>query len=65
MTEEQYCRQRIAILQESYRKAIKPYVDRLVEIECMKPQAPIIFDAADLPESVRESVMEWMKNQAR
>lgn len=41
-TEERYLREILAELQESYSKAAKPYIDRLIAIECMKPMPPLI-----------------------
>ena len=40
--EERYLREMLAMLQESYAKAAKPYIDRLVEIHSMLPPAPMI-----------------------
>jgi hypothetical protein len=40
--EERYLRETLAILQESYAKAAKPYIDRLVAIHAMRPPAPMI-----------------------
>lgn len=39
--EETYLREAIAMLHESYTKAAKPYIDRLVAIESMKTRPPI------------------------
>ena len=38
--EERYLREILAMLQESYAKAAKPYIDQLVMIACRKPPAP-------------------------
>ena len=40
--EERYLRETLAILQESYTKAAKPYIDRLVAIHAMRPPAPML-----------------------
>ncbi len=40
--EERYLRETLAMLQESYAKAAKPYLDRMVEIHAMRPPAPMI-----------------------
>lgn len=40
--EEKYLRETIASLQQSYAKAVKPYLDRLVAIERMRTPAPVI-----------------------
>jgi len=40
--EERYLREMLALLQESYAKAAKPYVDRLVELYSRRSPAPII-----------------------
>jgi hypothetical protein len=41
-SEERYLHEMIAMLQESYAKAAKPYVDRLAAIYAMRPPAPMI-----------------------
>lgn len=41
-TEERYLRETLAMLHESYAKAAKPYIDRLVAINAMRPPAPMI-----------------------
>ena len=41
MTEEQYCHEALAALRESYERAAKPYIARLVAIECRKTPQPI------------------------
>ncbi len=40
--EERYLRETLAMLHESYAKAAKPYIDRLVAINAMRPPAPMI-----------------------
>ena len=40
--EERYCHQMLAMLQESYVKAAKPYMDRLVRINAMQPVSILI-----------------------
>ena len=40
--EERYLRETLAILQESYSKAAKPYIDRLVVIRSTRPPAPMM-----------------------
>ena len=35
MTEEQYLLEQISLIRESYEKATKPYVDRLIQIRSM------------------------------
>lgn len=40
--EERYLRETIAMLREGYEKAAKPYFDRLVAIQSMKPPRPMI-----------------------
>lgn len=40
-SEERYLRETLAMLQESYAKAAKPYIDRLVMIHSMRVPAPI------------------------
>ena len=40
--EERYLRETIAMLQESYAKAAKPYIDRLVAIRATRPPAPMM-----------------------
>ena len=49
MTEEDHLKAQLRSLQESYARSAKPIIDRLVAIESMKPPAPVIFNAADLP----------------
>jgi len=44
--EERYLREHIAMLQESYAKAAKPYIDRLVAINAMRRPAPMIVTVA-------------------
>ena len=41
MDEEQYCYQALAELRKSYERGAKPYIDRLVAINSMRP-APSI-----------------------
>ena len=41
--EERYLRETLAMLQERYAKAVKPYIDRLVAIHAMRPPAPIVM----------------------
>lgn len=41
-TEERYLRETLAMLHESYAKAAKPYIDRLVAINAMRQPAPMI-----------------------
>lgn len=40
MTEERYLHEGLAMLQQSYAKAAKPYMDRLVWLESIKPPQP-------------------------
>ncbi len=40
--EERYLREILANLQESYAKAAKPYIDRLVDIHARRPPAPMV-----------------------
>ena len=40
--EERYLRETLAMLHESYAKAAKPYIDRLVAINAMRQPAPMI-----------------------
>ena len=40
-TEEGYLRETLSMLHESYAKAAKPYIDRLVAIQAMKPPEPM------------------------
>ena len=40
--EEQYCKQRIALLQKEYAAVAKPYIDRLVRIYSLRPAPAII-----------------------
>ena len=60
MTEEQYCLQMLVELRESYARYAKPYLDRLIAIECMKsPSVTLIFhpdysDAIQDTEGVKE-----------
>ena len=39
--EEHFLRETIAMLKESYDKAVKPYIDRLVMIQCHRKPDPI------------------------
>lgn len=41
-SEERYLRETLAMLQDSYEKAAKPYIDRLVEIYAMRLPEPMI-----------------------
>jgi hypothetical protein len=41
--EERYLRETLAMLQESYAKAAKPYIDRLVAISSMRQPAPVVM----------------------
>lgn len=59
ITEEEFCHEQINRIRQQYQDAIQPWLDRLVRIESMKPMRPIVFDTADLPESVKE----WIKSQ--
>jgi hypothetical protein len=43
MTEEQYCRFMLAELQRAYQRDAKPYIDRLVRIESLRPQPRLIL----------------------
>lgn len=43
MTEEQYLREILAVLENDYAKAAKPYIDRLTAIYAMRAPAPIIM----------------------
>lgn len=45
--EERYCREMIALLKESYERAAKPYVDRLVKLNSIKPPMPICMSFED------------------
>ena len=40
--EERYLREALAILHQSYTKAAKPYMDRLVAIHAIRPPAPML-----------------------
>ncbi len=40
--EERYLQETLAALQESYAKAAKPYLDRLVAIQMMRPPEPML-----------------------
>ena len=42
--EETFLRQRIHDITTEYRKAISPYVDRLMWIEARKPPPPVIVE---------------------
>lgn len=41
--EERYCYQALAELRKSYDLAAKPYIDRLVRIQSMRPPPPIML----------------------
>ena len=41
-SEERYLRETLAMLQESYAKASKPYIDRLVILQAIKPMPPMV-----------------------
>ncbi len=41
--EERYLREMLAMLREGYEKAAKPYIDRLAEIQAMRPPSPVII----------------------
>ena len=43
MTEEQYCREALASLWQSYERAAKPYIDALVAIENRRIPQPIFL----------------------
>ena len=43
MTEEQYLREQIALIQREYERAVKPYIDQLVRLENLKPIPPVLF----------------------
>jgi hypothetical protein len=42
MTEEQYLLEQISLIRESYEKAAKPYVDRLIQIRSMSMSSVLI-----------------------
>ena len=46
MTEEQYCFQMLAAMRESYARDAKPYMDRLIAIECMKSPSVTLMPSA-------------------
>ena len=45
-TEEDYLHETLAMLQESYTKAAKPYLDRLIVIHAMKKAEPMFVSLA-------------------
>ena len=59
MDREQYLRMQLAELEASYRRDAKPIMDELIKIQNMKPPAPIVFPAAELPDFLREQVTRW------
>ena len=46
-TEERYLREMLAMLQESYKKEAKPYIDRLAAIHATRLPAPMIVTCSD------------------
>lgn len=62
MDREQYLRMQLAELEASYRRDAKPILDELVEIQKLKPPAPFVFPAAELPESLKEQVANWNRS---
>lgn len=63
MTEEEYLRERLVDLQRKYQAEAKPFVDRLVELELMKPPAPIFIDAANLPQYIIDQLKKMEDGQ--
>lgn len=59
--EETYLRQRIHDITTEYRKAISPYVDRLMWIEARKPPPPVIVEIT--PEN--EALVRKLLGQSR
>lgn len=56
ITEEQYLIERIEEIQEQYRKAAQPYIERLVRIRSMQPSPPMIFDLGSISKDVLEQI---------
>lgn len=48
--EERYLREILARLQESYAKAAKPFIDRLVAIHTLRAPAPVLVTAKQAAE---------------
>jgi hypothetical protein len=44
--EERYLRETLGMLRKNYEKAAKPYINRLVEIQAMRPPEPAIVTVA-------------------
>ena len=64
MDREQYLRMQLAELEAIYRRDAKPIMDELIEIQKMKPPAPIVFPAAELPDFLQEQVTRWNRSAA-
>lgn len=43
MTEEQYCRFMLAEIHRAFMRDAKPYIDRLVQIESLRPHPTLVF----------------------
>lgn len=59
-TEEDVLRETLANMQRSYHDAAKPLVDRLVEIEALKPSRPLIvtMTPGEIPSRIYEIMRE-------
>ena len=55
-SEECYLREQVRFLHESYQRAAKPLIDRLVEIEMMKPPKPFFVA---LEQSKFLAICDW------
>lgn len=61
--EEQYILDALRLVQESYRRAAQPYMDRLVNLRAMRPSEPFYitqeqFDALNIKPKIIENPQE-------
>ena len=47
MDEEQYLLEQIDLLRREYEKVAKPYIDRLAQLQALKPVPPVFFPSFD------------------
>ena len=55
---ENLLKQQLADLQRDYFERAKPIIDRLVELESMKPVPPLVIFTNQIPEHLKQLIME-------
>jgi hypothetical protein len=63
-SEERYCHQVLAELRRSYELQAKPYIDRLVAIQCLRPPPPLVLTLDKCAGLRDDSVIEPTLQQA-